>query len=77
MFWEKKSTRKECRVKPARNRYCKTCLHEDTDTRVMIHANNAAREGKNTIMIKTVNTDVNVIAISVYHAMRFKLFRFG
>ncbi|CAC5394392.1 unnamed protein product [Mytilus coruscus] len=42
------------------------CKHEEADTRVMIHVADAVRDGFKNISIKTVVTDVIVIAISVF-----------
>ncbi|CAC5423003.1 unnamed protein product [Mytilus coruscus] len=42
------------------------CKHEEADTRVMIHVADAVRDGFKKISIKTVDTDVIVIAISVF-----------
>ena len=41
------------------------CIHEEADTRIVLHARHAAKEGSKVIMIKTNDTDVLVIAISV------------
>ena len=44
------------------------CSHEEADTRIFVHARQAAVEGYTTLMIKANYTDVVVIAI---HAMPF------
>ena len=42
------------------------CTIEEADERVFIHANDAAKEFSR-ILIKTVDSDVVVIAVSVFH----------
>lgn len=42
------------------------CLHEEADTRMFVHAADAANSGHNKITIRSVDTDVVVLAISVY-----------
>ena len=39
--------------------------HEETDTRMLLHAFHAASQGHNSIIIRTVNTDVLVLAVMV------------
>lgn len=45
------------------------CSHEEADTRLILHAYNAAKAGYKIIAIRTVDTDVLVIAISVWQKM--------
>ena len=40
------------------------CTHEEADTRMLLHAANGSGEGCKKIMIKTVDTDVLVLAVS-------------
>ena len=40
------------------------CNHEESDTRMFIHAAHAARHGYTKVALQTVDTDVLVIAIS-------------
>ena len=42
------------------------CSHEEADSRMWLHANHAAHNGHQNIMIRTVDTDV--VALSVYVA---------
>ncbi|VDI11065.1 Hypothetical predicted protein [Mytilus galloprovincialis] len=41
------------------------CTQEEADTRMMLHVNDAVADGHKCVMIRTVDTDVVVIAISV------------
>ena len=43
------------------------CVHEEADTRIFVHCRDAAQRGHMKIMIKTVDTDVVVLAIAVFH----------
>ena len=43
------------------------CSHEEADTRIFIHVLDALDEGNNTIQIRTVDTDVVIIAIGKFH----------
>lgn len=43
------------------------CTHEEADTRMLLHVSHAARNGVQKVMIKTVDTDVLVIAVSQWH----------
>ena len=42
-----------------------TCGHEEADTRLLLHAADAARRGYTKVMVRTVDTDV-VIAVVKY-----------
>jgi len=41
------------------------CTHEEADSRMLLHASHAASHGHHKIMIRTVDTDVVVLAVSV------------
>jgi len=41
------------------------CTHEKADSRMLLHASHAARHGHHKIMIRTADTDVDVLAVSV------------
>ena len=41
------------------------CLHEEADTRIFVHARDAAIEGSKALVIKANDTDIVVIAVSV------------
>ena len=45
------------------------CNHEEADTRIFIHANHAAKGGMRKIVIRTVDTDVVVLAIANVHKL--------
>ena len=51
------------------SRHVAPCNQEEADTRLFLHAMEAAREGLSKLMVKTVDTDVVVIAISVYRRL--------
>ena len=40
------------------------CLHEEADTRILLHAMDAARKSFSRILLRTVDTDVVVLAVS-------------
>ncbi|KAK3920030.1 Chromosome-associated kinesin KIF4 [Frankliniella fusca] len=40
------------------------CNHEEADTRIMLHVQDAVQQGRERIMIRTVDTDVVVVAVS-------------
>ena len=40
------------------------CNHEEADTRMLLHAVHAARHGHTKVVLRTVDTDVLVLAIS-------------
>ena len=42
-----------------------SCTHEESDTRMSVHATDGAEHGKNNILLRTVDTDVVVIGISM------------
>ena len=42
------------------------CLHEEADTRMFVHAADAASRGRKKIIVRTVDTDVVVLAVSVF-----------
>lgn len=43
------------------------CTHEEADTRIMLHVKDASVCGYRKIMIRTIDTDVVVLAISIFH----------
>ena len=43
------------------------CSHEEADTRIFIHMVDALEEGNNVFQIRTVDTDVVVIAMGKFH----------
>ena len=45
------------------------CKHEEADTRLLLHAADAGKCGFNKIMLRTVDTDVLVIAIAAFHKL--------
>ncbi|XP_061913285.1 uncharacterized protein LOC133656293 isoform X2 [Entelurus aequoreus] len=52
-----------------------TCDHEECDTRVFLHAQHAAQEHQ-TVVIKSPDTDVAVIAVSLQRALQCSLYFF-
>ena len=46
------------------------CLHEEADTRIFVHARDAAIEGSKALVIKADDTDIVVIAMSVVHQLQ-------
>ena len=43
------------------------CTHEEADTRMLLHAADAVQQGDRKILLRTVDTDVLVLAVSVFH----------
>ena len=43
------------------------CLHEEVDTRMFVHAADAASRGHKKIIIRSVDTDVVVLAVYGFH----------
>ena len=46
------------------------CSHEEADSRMLLHASHAANHGHHKILIKTVDTDVVVLAVSVAQGLQ-------
>ena len=46
--------------------YISPCNHEETDTRVILHANDAGIQGFRDILIRTIDTDIVVLAVTFY-----------
>jgi len=46
------------------------CTHEEADSRMQLHASHAARHGHHKIMIRRVDTDVVLLAVSVAHNLQ-------
>ena len=40
------------------------CVHEEADTRLILHPSDCARQGIDNIILRTVDTDVVVLAIA-------------
>ena len=45
------------------------CSHEEADTRIMLHVQDAAVCGHQRIMIRTIDTDVVALAIAIFHTV--------
>jgi hypothetical protein len=43
------------------------CTHEEADTRMLLHAADAVQQGDRKILLRTVDTDVLVLAVAVFH----------
>ena len=46
------------------------CFHEEADTRIFVHARHATEEGSKTIMIKANDTNILVIAQSIFPSLQ-------
>ena len=46
------------------------CTHEEADCRMLLHTSHAAKRGHYNILIRTIDTDVVVLAVSVAHALQ-------
>ena len=42
------------------------CSHEEADTRMFLHVSDAVNQGFNNILLRTVDTDVLVLAVAVF-----------
>ena len=49
------------------------CYHEEADTRVFLHINDMYLQGHSKIIIRTVDTDVLVLAVSVFERLKDQL----
>ena len=45
------------------------CIHEEADTRIMLHAKDSAVSGNERIIIRTIDTDIVVLSISIFHVV--------
>ena len=46
--------------------YFQPCSHEEADTGILLHVAHCARQGLRKVIIRTVDTDVVVLAIGIY-----------
>ena len=46
------------------------CNYKETDTRVFLHVKDMARNGYRRLVIRTVGTDVLILAISLFHELK-------
>jgi len=46
------------------------CDHEEADTRTFLHAGDMVRAGFSDIIIRTVDTDVVVLAVAFFHEIK-------
>ena len=42
------------------------CCHEEADSRICIHVQDALQKGASNILVSTVDTDVIVVLVSIY-----------
>jgi len=45
------------------------CTHEEADTRMLLHLKNAVQQGHNSVSIRTVDTDVVVLAVTAAESL--------
>ncbi len=50
--------------------YHQPCSHEEADTRILLHIAHCARQGLRKVIIRTIDTDVVVLAIGHFLALR-------
>ena len=48
------------------------CTHEEADTRLLLHAADCSRNGYSKVMIRTVDTDVLVIAVTLFEKLHLQ-----
>ena len=46
------------------------CNHEEADTRIFVHVKHSVEKGHKVVLIKANDTDILVIAVSVFHHLR-------
>ena len=46
------------------------CFHEEADSRIFVHGKHATEEGSKSIMIKANDTDILVIALSIFPSLQ-------
>ena len=51
------------------NRCMDLCNHEEADTRILVHLQDALNSGATTCFVRTVDTDVVVIVAGKFHAL--------
>ncbi len=54
------------------NHSMQLCDHEEGDTRILLHLQDALATGSTTCLVHTVNTDVVVIIIGKFHSLLIK-----
>ncbi len=47
-----------------------SCSHEEADTRIMVHVADAVKMGHSLVMIRTVDTDVLVLAVAIVEKLK-------
>ena len=45
------------------------CNHEEAVTRIIFHTLHALEKGAKTVLVRTVDTEINVILIGIFHAL--------
>ena len=45
------------------------CDHEEADTRIFLHVQDASKEGNRRVLVRTVDTDVVVLAVSLFNTL--------
>ena len=50
--------------------YLQPCSHEEADTRILLYVAHCARQGFRKVIIRTIDTDVVVLAIGHFLALR-------
>ncbi|VDI52493.1 Hypothetical predicted protein [Mytilus galloprovincialis] len=64
-----KGSEEVCNKPDKNNGNLSPCNHEEADTRILLHVADAVKSGMHNIMIRTVDTDVVVIAVSAVHKL--------
>ena len=53
------------------------CQQEEADTRMMLHIHHAAGQGHSNAFLRTVDSDVVVLAINIFHQLRLSALWIG
>ena len=57
---------------PIDGRNLSPCDHEEADTRIFLHIYNAMEEGHHKVLVRTVDTDVVVLAVSLFSKLKIE-----
>ena len=45
------------------------CIHDEADTGIMLHVKDSAVNGNERIIIRTVDTDIVILSMSIFHVI--------
>jgi hypothetical protein len=68
-MWHAFSTCMQCMHAACMHQFGRACTHEEADTRIFLHLEDAVKQGYSKVTVRTVDTDVVVLGVTSAHRL--------